>query len=514
MHDHTIDDSFARKILSFLREALLVELRKGYTAAEVLNRFRGVGRATGYTVLESVGGAWLTRQDVNNIARVIKTGMTDIRRLAHGMSFQEDWDAATSFLGGIGYLWEKISATDYQGNSTAGLVFAYPTRLKILGERGYLTLFDSTHKLNLYSYNLFSFTCRDTYGNWVPGGHCLVERENSAILTTALQKLKIWSENKWRMVYALTDDSAVEQRAVKNAFPLYTEPNGHLYGHLLCTVHSERTLQRRFNTKPNSQLLQCMRKAMFCYQETQCIALCNEAIGLSKSDKDRKYLQKEWLNTRAQWAMFARQHSQILRQVTTANPSEAWHEKLKGGAGLVKGETSKHGILGCVRTVHDCAHDIDNRVKKAQFDERTLQTTLTKRYPRLADFPYAVQRLMSTEESHVNSRIQEGRIVEDFEFINSMYICHCRFFHRYQLPCRHIFQKDRQDSFLTTDLWAVYSLKFQENGMEVFETPISNTLSQTATTEPQGAEGRIGRILQVREVNERIRSTFYKLKES
>lgn len=61
MHDHTMDDSFARKISSFLREALLGELRKGYTAAEVFNRFRGVGRANGYEVLESVGGAWLTR---------------------------------------------------------------------------------------------------------------------------------------------------------------------------------------------------------------------------------------------------------------------------------------------------------------------------------------------------------------------------------------------------------------------------------------------------------------------
>ena len=288
------------------------------------------------------------RQDVNNIARTIKTGMTDIRRLAHGMSFQEDWDSATTFLESMGYLWEKISTTDSQEKSTTGLVFAYPTRLEILSQSLYLTLFDSTHKLNAYGYNLDSFTCRDQYGNWIPGGHCLVERENSAILTTALKRLQFWSEDKWKMAYALTDDSAVEQRAVKNAFPLSTELGGHLHGHLLCTVHSDRTLQRRFKTQMDSELLQCMRKAMFSYQESQCILLCNEAIRLARSDKDRKYLGKEWLNTRKQWAMFARQHSQILRQVTTTNPLEAWHEKLKGSAGLVKGETSKHGILGCV----------------------------------------------------------------------------------------------------------------------------------------------------------------------
>lgn len=35
----------------------MVELRKGYTAAEVFNRFRRVGRANGYEMLELVGGA-------------------------------------------------------------------------------------------------------------------------------------------------------------------------------------------------------------------------------------------------------------------------------------------------------------------------------------------------------------------------------------------------------------------------------------------------------------------------
>ena len=35
-----------------------------------------------------------------------------------------------------------------------GLVFAYPTRLRILEERGYLTQFDSTHKVNKWRHNM------------------------------------------------------------------------------------------------------------------------------------------------------------------------------------------------------------------------------------------------------------------------------------------------------------------------------------------------------------------------
>ena len=103
--------------------------------------------------------------------------------------------------------------------------------------------------------------------------------------------------------------------------------------------------------------------------------------------------------------MFAHQHSQILRQVTTTNPLEVRHEKLECSTGLVKGETCKHGILGCICTVHDCAHDIYHKAKKSQLDKQTLQTCLTKRYPLLANFPYAVQGLMSIKESNLISRI-------------------------------------------------------------------------------------------------------------
>lgn len=164
---------------------------------------------------------------------------------------------------------------------------------------------------------------------------------------------------------------------------------------------------------------------MFSYTERQCTTLCNQAIGLAWFNKDQKYLEKEWRNTQQQWAVFAHQHSQILRQVTTTNPLEVRHEKLEGSTRLVKGETCKHGILGCIRTVHDCAHDIYNKAKKSQLDKQILQTCLTKPYSLLANSPYAVQCLMSIKESNLNSRIQDRKTVEDFEFTNSIFICSC-----------------------------------------------------------------------------------------
>lgn len=245
------------------------------------------------------------------------------------MSQEEDWDKATSFLQENGYLWEAIDTTNTtssnpKSKNTIGLVFAHPTRVNTLSRRGFLTLFDSSHKLNTYNYNVFTFMCRDEYGIWVPGAHALVECENSDILCIALQRIKFWTSGQWKMVYALTDDSAVEQRAVKNAFPTAVDPDtkNHFKKHFLCTVHSERTLKRRFGSSELRKCFDELRYAMFCRTEAHCLTHIHEAIAavpLPDVKNHQGYIEREWLATRTQWAMYARQHNEILLQVTTTN---------------------------------------------------------------------------------------------------------------------------------------------------------------------------------------------------
>ena len=53
-----------------------------------------------------------------------------------------------------------------------GLVFACPARLKILEKCGCLTQFDSTHKVNKWKHNMFSFLMKDKHGSWIPAAHC------------------------------------------------------------------------------------------------------------------------------------------------------------------------------------------------------------------------------------------------------------------------------------------------------------------------------------------------------
>lgn len=44
---------------------------------------------------------------------------------------------------------------------------------------------------------------------------------------------------------------------------------------------------------------------------------------MCKSTADKWYLERDWLETRKCWAMFAYQHNQLLLQVTSSNACEA-----------------------------------------------------------------------------------------------------------------------------------------------------------------------------------------------
>ena len=67
------------------------------------------------------------------------------------------------------------------------------------------------------------------------------------------------------------------------------------------------------------------------YQKTEggCVEDINSAINVAPNEATKQYIVNEWLKDRFSWAMFARQHSPILLQVTTTNAVEAWHKQIK-----------------------------------------------------------------------------------------------------------------------------------------------------------------------------------------
>ncbi|RPB26747.1 hypothetical protein L211DRAFT_846912 [Terfezia boudieri ATCC MYA-4762] len=121
-------------------------------------------------------------------------------------------------------------------------------------------------------------------------------------------------DSKWQLRYIMTNDSTIEQHAIRLAF-------------------------LGLNIKNRE--------------------LCKEAIAAA-NEETAKYICTYWLQNAPKWAIYARQHSPFLLQATTTNACEAWHYKLKSGAGLSKGQVASHRIYGMILNIIDTANDIDN----------------------------------------------------------------------------------------------------------------------------------------------------------
>lgn len=103
-------------------------------------------------------------KDIANLSGQFKLCITDIRKLPSDVSFVEDWDMATKFLTEKGYFQKTIYAIGVKSTSTQGRIFAHPQCLQTLSQQGYLTIFNSIHKLNVQQFNLFTFIGLDSHG--------------------------------------------------------------------------------------------------------------------------------------------------------------------------------------------------------------------------------------------------------------------------------------------------------------------------------------------------------------
>ena len=67
-----------------------------------------------------------------------------------------------------------------------GIVWALDRRLKTLAERGYLTLFDSTHKTNQKEWKLFTWMVRTEVNIYLPCAGALIRNKDSNIISKAM----------------------------------------------------------------------------------------------------------------------------------------------------------------------------------------------------------------------------------------------------------------------------------------------------------------------------------------
>ena len=83
-----------------------------------------------------------------------------------------------------------------------------------------------------------------------------------------------------------------------------------------------------------------MNAAMHKRMKIGCEKLVQEAISNCAVPAIKNYIRRNYEKNTQQWALWARQHSPLLLQVTSTNPLESFHSELK------RLTFSKHGLIG------------------------------------------------------------------------------------------------------------------------------------------------------------------------
>ena len=83
-----------------------------------------------------------------------------------------------------------------------------------------------------------------------------------------------------------------------------------------------------------------MNAAMHKRTKIGCEKLVQDAINDCAVPAIRNYIKRNYTKNTQQWALWARQHSPLLLQVTSTNPLESYHSELK------RLTSPKHDLIG------------------------------------------------------------------------------------------------------------------------------------------------------------------------
>src|ERR1043166_4490126 len=72
----------------------------------------------------------------------------------------------------------------------------------------------------------------------------------------------------------------------------------------------------------------------------ECKSLVQNAINRCSVSSIQNYIKRNYTKNTEKWALWARQHSPLLLQVTSTNPLESFYSELK------RLTSSKHGLIG------------------------------------------------------------------------------------------------------------------------------------------------------------------------
>jgi len=164
------------------------------------------------------------------------------------------------------------------------------------------------------------------------GAHFFVSGEDSPIVIEALKRVRLFAP-RWAARYMLPDQSAIEANAIKKVFPGLSAGESEC-DVILCTVHVMRTwMSKIYVPKVRSKMILAMHKRT----QSGCQDLVNDAIASCPVPVVADYIKKNYAKNTGKWALWSRQHSPLLLQVTTTNPIESYHSELKATTSVTYG---------------------------------------------------------------------------------------------------------------------------------------------------------------------------------
>lgn len=399
-----------------IKNAVRKEVEKGYRPTSVTTTLRAPTVPGVAELLDDSGGRFFRRQQVVNAAADWKLRNPDHRISNRFASGSEQAEEALQYLDSANYLTKTVSVIRPDGVLSQGFAFARPNAIDLLLHHGYLTMMDSTYHSCKLEWFLYTLMVRDSCGNWMPGAHFLTEYEDSYVLVECLRAAKQWCGDAggWQPRHFMTDDSAMEQRAVRESFRGLIDGE-QVVTYLLCIFHKERTFKRKFPPKAYPKVSYNLRKvytaivtipqiyksliAALKYWRTEPGARdsVREAYNACKTNAQRNYIKAECIDTLPLWAACFRMHSTVLLQTRSTSHVEAWHAQLKNSNGVTKQILHQFSLAGLCKHITSVDDSYFTRAEAARINFRSKTSAFCAKYPQLSVFPSPVQKLIEPE---------------------------------------------------------------------------------------------------------------------
>ncbi|RHZ71761.1 hypothetical protein Glove_253g79 [Diversispora epigaea] len=315
-HTHTLIESDRLKRSTAVRTLVMQEAIKNYPPVAIVKAVKEYANNE-LDLGESVKD--LKRKEVANIKYKLHGPLET--HLVGNIELESDILETISYLKNQEYYCERYYISQ---KSTYGIVFAHPKQLKKLHQYGWLTLIDSTHKTNKHDWRLFTLYIRDSYNCWDVGAHFFVSNEDSDTIAEALKIIRNICKN-WIPGYVLMDQSNIEANSIKKVFPGLKAGENECRI-ILCTVHIVRTWIAKIYEKKTREI---MIGAMHKRTKIGCEQFIQNAIQQCSVSAVCNFIKRNYMKNSHKWALWARQHSPLLLQVTSTNALESYHSELK-----------------------------------------------------------------------------------------------------------------------------------------------------------------------------------------